>query len=289
MRSTPLSEHIFKRAQGAWLGQLAGDSLGSLVEFQTAATIANAYPQGIRELVDGGTWNTLAGQPTDDSEMALALVNSLLEESNYAAAGAMTHYQRWYQSQPFDIGFTTVRALTGDPNHDSQANGALMRASPLGIVAVGTPLTQRCAWAAADAALTHPHANCVAINQLYVAAIATAIESGSTGADLYEQITRWARQWDLPAEVTEVTEKAARIPVQDYQSHMGWVMIAWHNALWQLLSAPSLEEGIIDTVMQGGDTDTNAAICGALLGAVYGLEAVPTRNAAQYGRNYPLD
>jgi ADP-ribosyl-[dinitrogen reductase] hydrolase len=29
--------------------------------------------------------------------------------------------------------------------------------------------------------------------------------------------------------------------------------------------------------MRGGDTDTNAAICGALLGAVYGLDAIPTR------------
>ncbi len=29
--------------------------------------------------------------------------------------------------------------------------------------------------------------------------------------------------------------------------------------------------------MQGGDADTNAAICGALLGAVYGREAIPTQ------------
>jgi hypothetical protein len=29
--------------------------------------------------------------------------------------------------------------------------------------------------------------------------------------------------------------------------------------------------------MRGGDTDTNAAICGALLGAVYGLDAIPAQ------------
>ncbi len=34
---------------------------------------------------------------------------------------------------------------------------------------------------------------------------------------------------------------------------------------------------MVDTVMRGGDTDTNACIAGALLGAVYGLEAVPER------------
>ena len=56
---------------------------------------------------------------------------------------------------------------------------------------------------------------------------------------------------------------------------MGWLLIAWRNALWQLLHASSLEEGVVDTVMRGGDTDTNAAICGALLGVVYGLDAIP--------------
>jgi ADP-ribosylglycohydrolase len=44
-----------------------------------------------------------------------------------------------------------------------------------------------------------------------------------------------------------------------------------------LLNAPNLEEGVVDTIMHGGDTDTNAAIAGALLGAVYGRERVPER------------
>jgi len=42
------------------MGQLAGDSLGSLVEFQTAAMIAEQYPHGVRNLADGGAWGTLA-------------------------------------------------------------------------------------------------------------------------------------------------------------------------------------------------------------------------------------
>jgi ADP-ribosyl-[dinitrogen reductase] hydrolase len=37
----------------------------------------------------------------------------------------------------------------------------------------------------------------------------------------------------------------------------------------------TLEEVVVDTVMRGGDTYTNAAICGVLLGAVYGREAIP--------------
>jgi len=40
--------------------------------------------------------------------------------------------------------------------------------------------------------------------------------------------------------------------------------------------APKLEEAVVDSVMRGGDTDTNAAICGALLGAVHGRGAIPS-------------
>ena len=75
----------------------------------------------------------------------------------------------------------------------------------------------------------------------------------------------------------ETIAAAADSPPDDFVHQQGWVLIAFRNALWQLLNAESLEEGVVDTVMRGGDTDTNAAICGALLGAVHGREAIPDR------------
>ena len=69
----------------------------------------------------------------------------------------------------------------------------------------------------------------------------------------------------------------AMAPPADYVHQQGWVLTAFHNTLWQLLHAPNLEEALVDTVMRGGDTDTNATICGALLGAVYGRKAIPTQ------------
>jgi hypothetical protein len=55
----------------------------------------------------------------------------------------------------------------------------------------------------------------------------------------------------------------------------GWVLLALQNAFYRLLHAVSFEEALVETVACGGDTDTNAAICGALLGAVHGRDAVP--------------
>lgn len=44
---------MLERAQGCLLGQLAGDSLGSLVEFRVPDDIRRKYPKGFRELADG--------------------------------------------------------------------------------------------------------------------------------------------------------------------------------------------------------------------------------------------
>jgi len=77
--------------------------------------------------------------------------------------------------------------------------------------------------------------------------------------------------------VAAVIEKARTALPQDYITQQGWVLIALQNALWQLSHAKSFEEALVDTVHRGGDTDTNGAICGALLGALYGIDAIPKR------------
>jgi ADP-ribosyl-[dinitrogen reductase] hydrolase len=122
------------RAQGCLLGQLAGDSLGGLVEFYSPATIKRLYPEGVRFLADGGRWDTIAGQPTDDSEMALMLARTLIEQGVYDPVAARKAYVFWLRSGPFDCGNTVSSGLRGQRNPESQANGALMRISPLGIV-----------------------------------------------------------------------------------------------------------------------------------------------------------
>ena len=60
---------LHRRAQGCLVGQLAGVALESWVEFTGPEGIRGRYPDGGRDLADGGTWDTLAGPPTDDSEM----------------------------------------------------------------------------------------------------------------------------------------------------------------------------------------------------------------------------
>ena len=270
-------DRILFRAQGCLLGQLAGDSLGSLVEFQSPEDIQREYPAGVRNLEDGETWDTIAGQPTDDSEMALALARVLAQHKKYDQTLALEAYIGWLNSDPFDCGFTTRSGLRGKRDQNSQANGAMMRISPLGIFGANYELEQVAEWACEDAALTHPHPVCQQANSLYASAIAYAVRTGCEPQELYERIQTWAE--NIPAEPTLMSaiNGATTSPPAEYMHQQGWVLTAFRNALWQLLHAENFEEAVVDTVHRGGDTDTNAAICGALLGAVHGRGAVPER------------
>jgi ADP-ribosylglycohydrolase/fructose-1,6-bisphosphatase/inositol monophosphatase family enzyme len=282
---------VLTRAQGCLLGQLAGDSLGGLVEFRNREAIARQYPRGVRDLRDGGTWGNLAGQPTDDSEMALVLARTLAKDGRYDAGRALDAYA-WWWPHAWDRGNTLSKAL--DPacqgkttaerlelarqnaNQASQSNGCLMRISPLGIFGAGRP-AEAAAWAREDSRLTHPHPVCQGACAAFVAAVAVAVAEGCSPQSCYEATLAEAARSQAEADVRKALESARHAPPADYSGQMGWVLIALQNAFWQLLHAPSLEKGVVDTVMRGGDTDTNAAIAGALLGAVHGRSAVPSR------------
>jgi ADP-ribosyl-[dinitrogen reductase] hydrolase len=120
-----------------------------------------------------------------------------------------------------------------------------------------------------------PHPTCVQANALFTTAIAEAISQWKSPQQIYEQVRTWATEMGVEKSLMKAILDAADRPPIDYLTQQGWVIIAFQNALWQLLHANTLEEGVVDTVMRGGDTDTNAAIAGALLGAVYGRQAVP--------------
>lgn len=266
---------MLKRARGCMMGQLTGDALGSQVEFMNANRIRKHYPDGVRVITGGGSWETIPGQPTDDSEMALALARSIIAQKGYSAKAVRQAYRNWLASEPFDCGNTVRTSLHGACDPYSQANGALMRISPLAIYGVGKDPEELAQWAREDAALTHVHTVCGDVNAVFCVGVAQCITSGCGPEEAYEFMVEYARQQNASESVLDAMAAAKQDkPVCDAQ-YKGWVLVAWQNALWQLLHAPTFEDGVVDTVMQGGDTDTNAAICGALLGAVYGIDAVP--------------
>jgi ADP-ribosylglycohydrolase/fructose-1,6-bisphosphatase/inositol monophosphatase family enzyme len=268
---------LLDRAQGALLGQVIGDALGQLVEFRDEASIRRQYPDGVLDLVDGGAWHTLAGQPTDDSELALALARSLVAEGAFDSGAVRRAYVRWLDSHPFDVGNTTRAGLRGRPDLGSQANGALMRVSPLAVFGQALPAPALAALARLDAALTHPHPVCGDASAVYAVALAHAVRTGAAPGDVYQVALDCAESERASPTVLQALRDAAQGPPPHYGKQQGWVLIALRNAFYQLLHAGTAEAGVVDTVRRGGDTDTNGAIAGALLGAVHGGSQLPVR------------
>ncbi len=285
---------VLSRAQGCMLGQFTGEMLGMPVETMSAEDIRQLYPDGLTRISDGQALLLPLGihhphpaiaQLTDDGEMALMLARSLVEQGRFDTETVREAYMVWWRSPAFGFGRTTQNALQhGIFDPSTQTNGALMRISPLGIFGARYDAEQVADWARQDARLTHVNTVCQDSSAVFAASISRAIRTGCDGASLHRWIIRWSEATGVDDGVIEVLRRASDheppYPIEmdadiSNTPMRVWVLIALHNAFWQLLNADSLESGIVDTVMLGGDTDTTAAICGALMGAVYGREATP--------------
>ena len=266
------AEATVDRAVGCLLGLAAGDSLGSLVEGQTKDAIARRYPAGLRDMLDGGTYGTLAGQATDDTELALTLARGLVGRAEYDPNAARADYCRWLESNPFGCGPTTRAALNGRADPNSRSNGSLMRVAPIGIWAASP--ARAAATAMADSALTHPHPVCRTACAAFAAAIAAAVD-GADPAAVLRVAMETARGSD-PVAAALGNAASGRVPIT-FEADAGSALLSLHTAFYHLAAGTNLEAALIHTVGQGGDTDTNAAITGALLGAVQGRSAIPVR------------
>lgn len=233
------------RAIRCLLGHVAGDSLGGRYEFQSAPVVRNV-------LEDGGHWGLVAGQPTDDGELMITLGQSILDNGGFWDEAVLKAYQRWYRSAPFDIGLATRYAFRrrGQPNSAGvESNGALTRVAPIGIAYWRTPeiaylMGRR------DAALSHRSKLVCDLSGRYARAIAMSVTIGDPVA------TKW---W------LSTQEAMSAVP-----GSTGWVMNAYRIAFQSVryIHKRSLRQALAHVVRMGGDTDTNAAITGALLGAL---------------------
>lgn len=173
-----------------------------------------------------------------------------------------------------------MNGLRGYLDYGSQANGALMRIAPLGVYLAASDASAD-GWIVCDqmseldAAITHPHEICRQVNVLYVRMLVSLLKKEMRVELLYENLRNWAHVLHCDESVLSVIENAKSSPPENFIEHQGWVLIAFQNAIYQLLHADSPAECIIETCRHGGDTDTNAAIAGVLVGARDGFDAFP--------------
>ncbi|MBF6439164.1 ADP-ribosylglycohydrolase family protein [Nocardia cyriacigeorgica] len=278
-----LDDAQLDRAAGALLGSAAGDALGAGYEF--------TYPSAdqVIDMVGGGMFGWAPGQWTDDTSMAVAIALAAdtsdkgidLDE---VAAGFMA----WWDSQPPDVGVQTSKVLSARPSsaRGMQAvamslpgltggNGSLMRTGPVALAYLGDPV--ECARAAgAIGLLTHHDQQAVEACKIWSHAIRHAIlEANFDGVRDYVAACPAADYWN------PLLDQAETGTPQDFPKN-GWVVHALQTAWWAITttdqSGPDhLPRALEQCVRAGNDTDTTAAIAGALLGARWGASAVPAR------------
>jgi len=136
---------ILDRAKGALVGLAVGDTVGTTLEFHSR----DSYPL-LTYMVGGGPFQLRAGEWTDDTAMALALGESLIDRGRFDPADLMHRFVEWRDSGAysctgtcFDIGTTVGAALnrwlwSGEPMAGSSdpmsaGNGSLMRLAPVAL------------------------------------------------------------------------------------------------------------------------------------------------------------
>jgi ADP-ribosylglycohydrolase len=296
------------RAQGCLFGQLGGDSLGALVSSLSADRIDRDFSDGgPRRLADGGPLSVCAGQPTASSELALILARTVVRDGAFSPEATAMSYAAWYHGwsaeleppaeawhRPFHLPEALARALdpitvasardctaaeiatmAADP--DDRSSAALARISPLGIWGWRRDQAELAEAARAEARLTHPNPLCQESAALLTVTIAQAIRHGLGPLATFQFASDWAQAHCREPAVTAVLEYASLMPPLDYERQTDQVLIALQNAFYHLLHDQELEDGVVATVRAGANTSANAAICGALLGAVHGREAVPAQ------------
>jgi len=270
------------RVSGLMIGAAVGDALGAPFEFKQAGKYSTVFPKpvvgGIGEMIGGGSFNWREGEFTDDTQMALSLALSILEKGEFDPDHVWSYWRSWAKTAR-DIGTTTSRSLSFAKRKDvehhnsgsSAANGALMRAFPLALLDLPRP--EICEIVLTQGRLTHPHPASSWGAWLGVSMMISAIDGDDPFKTLKEELA--AMPDDVAATFRETLAPDWQPTRDKLNNGSVWGCLA--DAVWAVRNSKSFEETVTRAINLGDDTDTVACVAGAIAGAIYGIQAIPSR------------
>ncbi|MWB99333.1 ADP-ribosylglycohydrolase family protein [Agromyces seonyuensis] len=288
---TLLTSIRLDRCSGAVLGSAAGDALGAPYEFQPS--VPDAMPITLHA---GGPWEL--GEWTDDTSMAVPILRALARgervEDAAVLGGIVAEWRGWAVDAK-DVGIQTRQVLARtDPDASgvrlagsayaaastvhriagrSAGNGSLMRTGPLALGYLDDADAPALATAARSVSeLTHYEWDAGDACVIWSLAIRHAVLTGEfdvrgpVGALPTDRRALWHERLDAA--------EASGHP-RDIPGDNGWVVAALQAAWCAIVHAQGFEDAVERAVRAGDDTDTVAAIAGALAGARWGAASVP--------------
>ncbi len=298
--NVPTAETSRDRARGVLLGLAVGNLLGLPVEGAPYDHIADSHPNGLTEIDPRE-----ANRPLDDDlAQAVDLGDALLGNVDYARDFA-DRLIDWALDNGRGMGITTGEVIdelaTGKPLPEPARlvfelrdriapNGGVMRCAPVAIARRNNPnllITD----SALTCVVTHYAPACQWSCIIVNATIAVLLNGGEPNlaelmravyADGCPDLQAIAHIDRIPAAVLDAIAEGEPPPAGidwllcDHRL-IGHTLLALQVGLWAAVTPLDFQHALIASVAAGGDTDTNAAVAGAVLGARYGASNIPER------------
>ena len=240
-------------------GAILGDIIGSRFEFDNGG-----WSKEFELITDDDQW-------TDDSVMTIAVAEALMNagkdadvsEIEEACIRSMQKWGQRYSGAGYGGRFIHwVNAKDPKP-YGSYGNGSAMRVSAAGWLYDSLERTREAARATAEVSHNHPEgikgAECTA-------AVIYLARNGASKKDIEEYVIR-----EFGYDFTETLDE-----MRARHKHDETCMDSMPKALRSFFDGVSYEDAVRNAVSLGGDTDTIAAIAGAMGEAFFGIPLVLT-------------
>lgn len=294
---------LIDRYRGCMIGLAVGDAVGTTLEFKPPGSFIP-----IDDMIGGGKFRLRAGEWTDDTSMTLCLAESLIESKGHNARDQMKRFVRWYREgymtphgECVNIGNTVRQALelferndepyAGPTNDQNSGNGSLMRIAPVALYFRDEPA--KAITTAVDVSRT-THGSRAAIDacRYMTGLLIGALEGRSRDELLAPRFEPAPGIWAA----APLEERIAAVAAGSYKTKMppqlkadGFVVHTLEAVLWAFARARDFRDGLLQVVNLGDDADTTGCIYGALAGAHWGVEQIPSKWRAKLAKHMQIE
>ena len=293
------TKRYYEAIEGAIMGSVVGDALGVPGEFMEREELRK-HP--IVEMIGGGAHEQLPGTWSDDTSMTLCTIDSIIEkgvdfdDQMYRFADWLWSASNTARGEVFDVGGATKHAIfrymkktpaleCGELAENTCGNGSLMRLMPTALYLLGQFECRELDDNVAEiihntSKCTHAHLRC----QMACGVFCSVVFAMSYGGDLHCAVVngvnsalKYYRQ--RPEFVAVFDDFTNLVGIKDWPENdihsSGYVIHTLQAALWCLLTTTGYAECVLKAANLGHDTDTTAAVAGALAGFWYGEKQIP--------------
>lgn len=282
-------------------GHAIADALGVPVEFNSRQELKS---NPVTDMMGYGTHHVPAGTWSDDTSMAIATLDSLAAGIDYS--DIMSKFCAWKTNaaytatdEVFDMGVSTNTAISqfqqgtpalkcGCTGENDNGNGSLMRIYPAVLYWYYTNKGTFSMDGFDDfifnvSSLTHAHLrsklSCgiyayILLHLLHRRTKKSALDGLYEAQMVYNKEPKYSSEMKYFSKLFDVSFSS--LPEEEIKSS-GYVVATLEAAMWCLMNTKSYEECVLKAVNLGSDTDTVAAVAGALAGCLYGLEGIPEK------------